>query len=148
MITYTIKQNIKGDFSIYNENSENINFNDILTIRPDARIYTLNGQMGIGKTTLIKQLCKELNCKDIVNSPTFSIINVYETTDGNQIYHLDCYRLKDITEAINIGIYDYIYSNNYCFIEWPDLLSSILPDNVINIKITAERNGDRKLIIK
>ncbi|MGC3977053.1 MAG: tRNA (adenosine(37)-N6)-threonylcarbamoyltransferase complex ATPase subunit type 1 TsaE [Paludibacteraceae bacterium] len=110
-------------------------------------IYCFNGKMGAGKTTFIKALCDELGVNETVNSPTFSIINEYETKDQKIIYHFDCYRLNKIEDALNIGAEDYLNSGNICFIEWPEVLSPILPDNAIFIEIEEIDGGIRMLTI-
>ena len=101
-----------------------------------ARVIGLYGNLGAGKTTLIKLICEKLNVTDSISSPTFPIINEYKTADNKIVYHIDLYRLKSVEEAMNIGIEDYLFSENLCFIEWPDNFESILPDNHIKIKIT------------
>ncbi len=88
---------------------------------PQNRIFLFNGEMGSGKTTLIKAICKELKVTDTLSSPTYSIVNEYKTEMGNTIYHFDLYRLKTVAELFDIGFSEYLSSNNYCFIEWPEL---------------------------
>jgi tRNA threonylcarbamoyladenosine biosynthesis protein TsaE len=105
---------------------------------PHARIFAFYGQMGAGKTTFIKAICRELGVTDIVQSPTFSIINEYKTTTGESIYHFDFYRIKSIAEVFDIGYEDYLYSGSYCFMEWPELIESLLPDETIRINISGE----------
>ena len=102
--------------------------------------------MGAGKTTLLKQLCHDMGTEDVVNSPTFSIVNVYDT-DNQEIYHFDCYRLNSLNEAQSIGAEEYLYSGNYCFIEWPDVMMSLLPEDTVWIHISILPSGDRQLII-
>ena len=80
-----------------------------------SRMIGIKGTRGVGKTTFTKQLCEEMGCNDIVNSPTFAIVNVYEDAHGSEIYHFDCYRLKNLGEALNLGAEEYLYSGNYCF---------------------------------
>lgn len=99
-------------------------------------VFCFYGNLGAGKTTLIKLICEELNVIDSISSPTYPIINEYKTNDNKVVYHIDLYRLKSIDEAMNIGIEDYLFSGNLCFIEWPDNFESILPDNHIKIKFT------------
>ena len=91
----------------------------LLENQKDKRIFALRGNMGAGKTTFMQSIAKELNCNDIVSSPTFSIINEYTIGNG-LIYHFDFYRIKNIQEAINIGVEEYLYSGEYCFIEWAE----------------------------
>ena len=88
---------------------------------PQNRIFLFNGEMGSGKTTLIKAICKELKVTDTLSSPTYSIVNEYKTEMGNTIYRFDLYRLKTVAELFDIGFSEYLSSNNYCFIEWPEL---------------------------
>lgn len=104
------------------------------------KIYIFNGDMGSGKTTFIKYFCAELGVKDAMSSPTFSIVNEYRGKNG-MVYHFDLYRLKDLNEAIDLGIEDYIYSQNYCFIEWPALILQLLPEDVVTINIAPQAKG-------
>lgn len=111
------------------------------------RIITFNAPMGAGKTTLIKAICESIGTNSIVNSPTFAIINDYETLDGKSIFHFDLYRLKNINEAIDMGCEDYLYSGNYCFIEWPEIIENLLPETHCNITISVDDNGERSISI-
>ena len=111
---------------------------------PASRIFALYGLMGAGKTTFIKAVCLELGVTDIVQSPTFSIINEYKTGEGNSIFHFDFYRIKKTEEVFDIGYEEYIYSGSYCFIEWPELIESMLPEDTIRIRIT----GDKQRVIE
>lgn len=92
------------------------------------KIFTLKGNLGAGKTTLVKYLCKTLECPDTITSPTFSLVNEYLCPAG-RIFHFDLYRIKYMEELINIGFYEYIDSDNYCFIEWPDICENELPEH-------------------
>lgn len=109
------------------------------------RVFAFHGKMGAGKTTFIKQLCKDMGVEDVVNSPTFAIVNVYEDKNGDEIYHFDCYRLKSIVEALDFGAEEYLYSGNYCFIEWPEMIDAILPEDTIDVEICEQLDGTRKL---
>lgn len=111
------------------------------------RIFAFFGEMGAGKTTFIQALCRELAVIEVVNSPTFTIINEYHTKNGNSIYHFDFFRIKKIEEVYDFGFEDYFYSGNYCFIEWPELITDILPDNAMLVKITIDQGGTRILEI-
>ncbi len=111
---------------------------------PESRCIAFNGQMGAGKTTFITQLCKVLNVVDKVSSPTFSIVNQYVSPEFGEIYHFDLYRIKDTMEALNAGAEEYIFSDNYCFIEWPETLMSLLPENTIILNIEV-KEGKRIL---
>jgi len=111
----------------------------------DKTVFAFNGTMGAGKTTFIKAICEELGVTETVNSPTFSIVNEYETIDGRIIYHFDCYRINKMEEALEIGIEEYLYSGNLCFIEWSENIASLLPDSVVNVEITeVEKNKEKK----
>ena len=111
------------------------------------KIFLFNGNMGVGKTTFIKSICKELGIKDTVNSPTFSIINEYKTDDNIIIYHFDCYRINKIEDAMEIGIEEYLESGNICFIEWAENIASLLPDNFVTIQIEENEDGSRNVMI-
>ena len=111
------------------------------------KIFLFNGNMGVGKTTFIKSICKELGIKDTVNSPTFSIINEYKTDDNIIIYHFDCYRINKIEDALEIGIEEYLESGNICFIEWAENIASLLPDNFVTIQIEENEDGSRNVMI-
>jgi tRNA threonylcarbamoyladenosine biosynthesis protein TsaE len=107
------------------------------------RIFAFFGDLGSGKTTFIKAICNELNVIDIVSSPTFSLINEYQTDKGNTIYHMDFYRINSVNEAYDIGIEEYFKTDNYCFIEWPERIESILPNDTIFVKITEKEENAR-----
>ncbi len=108
----------------------------------DYNIWVFDGQMGAGKTTLIKSICKHMDVSDNVSSPTFSLLNVYQTDKGEELYHFDFYRLNDEEEAYDIGIEDYFYSNNYCFIEWPENIPNLIPEN--HTLITISKDNDKR----
>jgi tRNA threonylcarbamoyladenosine biosynthesis protein TsaE len=105
-----------------------------------SRVFALYGSMGAGKTTFIKAICALLGVVDIVQSPTFSIVNEYKTKEGESIYHFDFYRIKKTEEVFDIGYEDYLYSGSYCFLEWPELVESLLPEGTIRIRISGEEN--------
>ena len=151
MNSYTIKQE-KNDIFLVDKQGCRCKASDILLLHPSARVYAFDGKMGAGKTTFIRQLCKEMGTEDVVNSPTFAIVNVYEYSEPGQklkgeIYHFDCYRLKNIGEAIDLGAEDYLESGNYCFIEWPEVIEPILPDDIVKVQITAINDIERKLVV-
>jgi tRNA threonylcarbamoyladenosine biosynthesis protein TsaE len=112
---------------------------------PEERIFAFYGAMGAGKTTFIKALCRELGSADYVTSPTFALINEYSTNDGSVIYHFDFYRIKKLEEAYDLGYEDYIYSGNYCFIEWPEMIESLLPEGIIKVRLQETNHSARSL---
>ena len=132
---------------LLNDRGEEVSPLEILIECEPHRVYAFEGQMGAGKTTFIKSLCEAMGTPDVVNSPTFAIVNVYDVEQPykGEVYHFDCYRLKDIREAIDFGAEEYLYSGNYCFIEWPDLIGALLPDDTVYVKIVPQENGDREL---
>ena len=111
---------------------------------PDERFYAFFGSMGVGKTTLIKELCAQLGVEQNVCSPTFAIVNEYSDRNGEPIYHFDFYRLKNLGEAYDIGYEEYFYSGCWCFTEWTEKIEPLLPDHYLRIDIT-EQNGTRRL---
>ena len=113
----------------------------------NSKIIAFYGEMGIGKTTLISEMVKELGYKHDVSSPTFSIVNEYEVTDG-LVYHFDFFRLNDESEAFDIGFEDYLYSGNWCFIEWPEKVINLLPDNVNKIYLNKNQDFKRNIKLK
>jgi len=112
-----------------------------------SNIFTFEGEMGVGKTALIKIILKHLKVKDLVKSPTFSIVNEYLTSDNKIIYHFDFFRIKDKIELINIGFEDYLDSSNFCFIEWPNSIKNLLPNDINKIKMEYVSETKRKIII-
>ncbi len=113
----------------------------------DSKILLFIGEMGVGKTTLIKEVVKALGCKDDVSSPTFSIVNEYDVDDG-LVYHFDFYRIKNEIEAFDIGFEDYIYSGQWCFIEWPEKIIGLLPEDINHIYLDSEEGNNRKITLK
>jgi tRNA threonylcarbamoyladenosine biosynthesis protein TsaE len=118
----------------------------ILNLFPEKRMFIFKGDLGAGKTTLIKALCKELKVIGLTNSPSFSIVNEYPTADGDMIYHFDFYRIKNIAEVFDIGYEEYFYSGHYCFIEWPEVAEQILPIDYVEIDIRTEPNEQTRII--
>ena len=117
----------------------------VIAVMGDKKILALHGQMGAGKTTFTHAFCDALGVTDVVNSPTFSIINQYQTNDGEIIYHLDLYRLKDEEEAINAGVEDCLYSGNICLVEWPERIPTIFPEDTLHIKLEVLNATQRKI---
>ena len=152
MYRYTIKKDIDKGIYLLNEQGEEVAATDILVKCGDRRVFAFNGKMGAGKTTFIKQLCEAMGTNDVVNSPTFAIVNVYEVNKAEnegieEVYHFDCYRIKDLIEAMDMGTEEYLYSGNYCFIEWAEMIAPILPDDLVTVEIEVLENGDRALTI-
>jgi tRNA threonylcarbamoyladenosine biosynthesis protein TsaE len=115
---------------------------------PEERVFAFYGAMGAGKTTFIKAICKELGSEDYVTSPTFALINEYSCNSGSVIYHFDFYRIKKIEEAFDLGYEDYIYSGNYCFIEWPEMIESLLPAGIVEVRIKETEKNKRSIEAK
>jgi tRNA threonylcarbamoyladenosine biosynthesis protein TsaE len=118
----------------------------ILSENPN-KVILFNGDMGVGKTTLIKSLAKKLGVNDATSSPTFSLVNEYQLPNNQYIYHFDVYRLKNETEALDMGIDDYLYSGNWCFIEWAEKIPNLIPENHSVIEIKMLPDGKRHLVI-
>ena len=110
---------------------------------PADRIFAFYGSMGVGKTTFIKALCEEMQVLDYVTSPTFALINEYKTETNITIFHFDFYRIKDISEAFDLGYEDYFYSGDYCYIEWPELIEPLLPSIAVRVYIRETEDGTR-----
>ena len=113
------------------------------------KVILFHGEMGVGKTTLIKQLCKTLGVNSATSSPTFSLVNEYETTTNQIVYHFDFYRLKTEMEALDMGADDYFYSGNWCFIEWAEKIPNLIPEehSVVTIKLRPDGKRNLKLTI-
>lgn len=118
---------------------------ELISQAENKRIMAFYGAMGSGKTTLIKAICNELGAVDTVTSPTFTLVNEYRTSDGQSIYHIDFYRIRKQEEVYDFGIEEYLTGNNWCFMEWPELVEEVLPQDIIKIKIAVEWNGERIL---
>ena len=114
--------------------------NQLLKNSGNQKKIVFYGEMGVGKTTLIKSICKALNVKDIVTSPTFSVVNEYQTDIGNTIFHFDFFRIKEKEELLDLGLEEYTYSDNYCLIEWPEKAEGLLDDNFVEIHMTKNKD--------
>jgi len=122
---------------------------EILAQTEGIKILTFTGDLGAGKTTLIKAICEELGVEDIVGSPTFSIINEYRLPNKNPVYHFDCYRLNAERQLNEIGVDEYLFSGHYCLVEWPELLKNLLPENYVSISLTingSDRDIEMRII--
>lgn len=109
----------------------------------DDKVFAFHGSMGAGKTTFIKAICEELGVKESVTSPTFAIINEYKDRAGSSIYHFDFYRINKLEEVFDFGYEDYFYSGNICFIEWPEIVESLLPEKCVRVSIEEQEEGIR-----
>lgn len=118
---------------------------EFVSIMGEHKVFVFYGSMGAGKTTFITALCKELGVTDVISSPTFAIVNEYETVSGNSIYHFDFYRINKVEEAFDFGYEDYFYSGNLCFIEWPEKVAELIPDNAVKVFITEKEDGSREI---
>ncbi|MBP1676601.1 MAG: ATPase-like protein [Bacteroidetes bacterium] len=114
-----------------------------LQLIENRKIFAFKGKMGSGKTTFIKAVCECLGVSETINSPTFAIVNEYSTSAKKIIYHFDFYRINNIEEAMEIGVEEYLYSGNLCFLEWPENIAPLLPDDYVTVKITEMDNGKR-----
>lgn len=113
----------------------------------ENRVFAFYGKMGAGKTTFIKAICEAMGVEDVVTSPTFAIVNEYATACGGTIYHFDFYRIKNLREACDIGCEEYFYSGCPCFIEWPELVEELLPEDTVKVTIEVSENGTRTVSV-
>jgi tRNA threonylcarbamoyladenosine biosynthesis protein TsaE len=109
----------------------------------DATVFAFYGKMGAGKTTFTKAICEVLGVEDVINSPTFAIVNEYRSAEAELIYHFDFYRIKKIEEVYDMGYEDYFYSGALCFIEWPELVEDLLPEGTVKVTIEEKEDGSR-----
>ncbi|HET9570874.1 MAG TPA: tRNA (adenosine(37)-N6)-threonylcarbamoyltransferase complex ATPase subunit type 1 TsaE [Bacteroidales bacterium] len=108
-------------------------------------VFAFYGAMGAGKTSFIKAVCEEMGVEDTITSPTFAIVNEYALPDGNAVYHFDFYRINKLEEAYDLGYEEYFYSGQYCFIEWPEKIESLLPEHCTSVHIEEQSDGTRKV---
>ncbi len=120
----------------------------LLQAYKDDRIFAFYAPMGAGKTTFIKALCEQLGVYDTISSPTFSIVNEYLAANGEKIFHFDFYRIKSVNEAYDMGYEDYFYSGAYCFIEWPEKITELLPPDYIKVSIKVGEKEQRIFTIE
>ena len=109
----------------------------------DRKIFAFYGKMGAGKTTFIKAICEQMGVRDVVTSPTFAIVNEYTDGRDNSLYHFDFYRIEKLEEVYDLGYEDYFYSGNVCFLEWPELIEEILPNDTVRVTISEQADGTR-----
>jgi tRNA threonylcarbamoyladenosine biosynthesis protein TsaE len=117
----------------------------LLKYAGDKRIIAFYGSMGSGKTTIIKTICEQLGALDIVSSPTFTLVNEYRTATGESLYHIDFYRIRKTDEVFDFGLEEYLTGRSYCFLEWPEIIESILPENILKVRISVGDNEVRTL---
>jgi tRNA threonylcarbamoyladenosine biosynthesis protein TsaE len=118
---------------------------ELLNHSTGKKIFAFYGTMGAGKTTLIKAICKYLGATDIVSSPTFTLVNEYKTTDGESLFHIDFYRIRKQEEVFDFGLEEYLTGDSYCFMEWPELIEELLPEETVRVRITID-NGEQRLL--
>ncbi len=118
---------------------------EFLNAFPQPGVFCFYGSMGAGKTTFIQALCEKLKVVDVVNSPSFAIVNEYNTDGGDVVYHFDFYRLKEEEEAFDLGYEDYFYSDSYCFVEWPEKISSLLPQRRYDVTVAVRDDMSRSI---
>jgi tRNA threonylcarbamoyladenosine biosynthesis protein TsaE len=117
----------------------------LLDAFPESRIFAFYGEMGAGKTTFIKALCRILRVRDVTSSPSFGLIHEYISESGDSVYHFDFYRIETLEELFDIGYEEYIYSGDYCFLEWPELVEAILPADTVKLVLISDDGGTREL---
>ena len=121
---------------------------EFLKLTKDSTLFAFHGTMGAGKTTFITQLCRALGVEqDVINSPTFSIVNEYLTSNNQMLYHFDFYRINNPQEALDFGLYDYFDSGNICFMEWPEQIEPLLPDHVQHVYIQVNEDDSRTITL-
>ncbi len=124
---------------------------DHIVLNATSKVIVFYGEMGVGKTTLIKEIAKRIGVTEIISSPTYSIVNEYELKN-DKLFHFDCYRLSSEEEALDIGIEDYLFSNHWNLIEWPEKIENLLPEKKMSIELLKNKNGSRtlkeKMVIK
>lgn len=118
-----------------------------LKVTDGKGVFAFYGEMGAGKTTFIKAICEQMGIKDMINSPTFAIINEYTLPSGDPVFHFDCYRLKKAQEAFDLGCEDYFSSGHTCFIEWPEKIGELLPEDNMRVEITVLPDGKRRITL-
>ena len=113
----------------------------------ENKVFAMFGPMGVGKTTFIKAVCEILGVEDTITSPTFAIVNEYRTNTGDQIFHFDFYRIRKVEEVYDMGYEDYVYSGAVCFLEWPELIEELLPEDTVRVTLSEEEDGTRTITL-
>jgi tRNA threonylcarbamoyladenosine biosynthesis protein TsaE len=132
-------------FTIQSEQDVERVAHEFLPLLREYKVVAFYGNMGVGKTTFIKGLCRVMGVEGTVTSPSFALVNEYEGKAGETIFHFDFYRLKNVTEVFDMGYEDYFFSNHYCLIEWPEKVAGVLPDDRLDVYIEEEEDGSRTL---
>ena len=114
---------------------------------PSNRLFAFYGEMGAGKTTFIISICRELEVIDNISSPTFAIVNVYQTQTEDELYHFDFYRIKSLEEVYDIGYEDYFFSDRYCLMEWPEMIEQLIPEGTIRVEIKVDPKDQSRILI-
>lgn len=113
----------------------------------ENKVFAMFGPMGVGKTTFVKAVCEILGVEDTITSPTFAIVNEYRTNTGDQIFHFDFYRIRKVEEVYDMGYEDYVYSGAVCFLEWPELIEELLPEDAVRVTLSEEEYGTRTITL-
>lgn len=113
----------------------------------ENKVFAMFGPMGVGKTTFVKAVCEILGVEDTITSPTFAIVNEYRTNTGDQIFHFDFYRIRKVEEVYDMGYEDYVYSGAVCFLEWPELIEELLPEDTVRVTLSEEEDGTRTITL-
>lgn len=113
----------------------------------ENKVFAMFGPMGVGKTTFVKAVCEILGIEDTITSPTFAIVNEYRTNTGDQIFHFDFYRIRKVEEVYDMGYEDYVYSGAVCFLEWPELIEELLPEDAVRVTLSEEEDGTRTITL-
>lgn len=113
----------------------------------ENKVFAMFGPMGVGKTTFVKAVCEILGVEDTITSPTFAIVNEYRTNTGDQIFHFDFYRIRKLEEVYDMGYEDYVYSGAVCFLEWPELIEELLPEDAVRVTLSEEEDGTRTITL-
>lgn len=113
----------------------------------ENKVFAMFGPMGVGKTTFVKAVCEILGVEDTITSPTFAIVNEYRTNTGEQIFHFDFYRIRKVEEVYDMGYEDYVYSGAVCFLEWPELIEELLPEDAVRVTLSEEEDGTRTITL-
>lgn len=121
---------------------------ELLPLLSRSLVWCFYGEMGAGKTTLIREICRQLQVTDSVTSPTFALVNEYRRTGKKSVFHFDFYRIKDIREAYDLGYEEYFYGGSHCFVEWPEKVEEILPPGLARVRIARESNDTRQIVLE